>query len=117
MKLSDLDLDIPSNQSDIIKQNLVKGSVRNKRGDLQPHPAGIYFYKSIPSFENVSVNDYKYMESINYQKVDILNNTHLNDITNNELENYIQLIDDDNIDWQLYGNMIIHINSQNILVF
>ena len=40
MKFSDLDLDIPSKQSDSIKKDIVRGSVLNERGRLQPHPAG-----------------------------------------------------------------------------
>lgn len=100
MKFSDLDLDIPSKQSDSIKKDIVRGSVLNERGRLQPHPAGVYFYKSIPSFGGITLLDYKEMEYNDYQKIDILNNTYLNDITIEELNLYIDLIEKEEIDWQ-----------------
>lgn len=99
MKLSDLDLDIPSKQSDDIKNNLIRGCVVTERGDIQPHPAGVYFYKSIPSYDGISILDYKKMEDKEYQKIDILNNTYLDDISSDELINYIKMIDEDNIEW------------------
>lgn len=100
MKFSDLDLDIPSKQSDNIRNGVVRGSVLNDRGELQPHPAGVYFYKSIPSFDGIAVLDYKSMEAKEYQKIDVLNNTYLDDITPKELDQYIQLIENDDINWQ-----------------
>ena len=100
MKLSDLDLDIPSNQSDNIRSGLIRGCVVNNRGELQPHPAGVYFYKSIPSYDKLSILDYKEMEEKTYQKIDILNNTHLDDITADELSEYITIIDNNEIDWE-----------------
>jgi len=99
MKLSDLDIDIPSSQSESIKGDLVRASVLNNRGKIQPHPVGVYFYKSIPSYEGMSVIDYKTMEEHNYQKIDILNNNYLNDITEYELFEYIEKIDNEDIDW------------------
>ena len=92
MKLSDLDLDIPSTQSDVIKGTLIRGSVKNDRGKRQPHPAGVYFYKSVPSFEGIAIIDYKTMEKYDYQKIDILNNTFLDNMTAEELNSYIESI-------------------------
>lgn len=100
MKLSDLDLDIPSTQSENIRNGLVRGSVLNERGEFQPHPAGVYFYKSIPSYEGMAVLDYKIMEEKEYQKIDILNNTYLDDITADELAEFVEMIDNDDIDWK-----------------
>ena len=100
MKLSDLDLDIPSDQSDNIRNGLIRSCVINNRGEIQPHPTGVYFYKSIPAFDGLSILDYKVMEEKSYQKIDILNNTHLVDITVDELNEYITNIDNDEIDWE-----------------
>jgi len=99
MKLSDLDLDIPSNQSDNIRNGLIRGCVINSRGEIQPHPAGVYFYRSIPTFDGLSILDYKMMEEKSYQKIDILNNTILDDITISELTEYISRIDNNTINW------------------
>lgn len=118
MKVSDLDLDIPSSQSKNIKDVLTRASVTNSRGELQPHPVGVYFYKSIPSFDNMSVIDYKAMEEKEFQKIDILNNTFLDDITSDELNDYISKIDNNKIDWQLlwdYDNPYQLSNYPNIL--
>ncbi len=101
MKFSDLDLDIPSMESDNIKKTLIRGSVLTDRGDYQPHPAGIYFYKSIPAFSGIALYDYKIMEQYNFQKIDILNNTFLDDINSIEFEDYLQKIDSEDIDWEL----------------
>ena len=100
MKLSDLDLDIPSTQSDSIRNGLVRASVLNERGDFQPHPAGVYFYKTIPSFDGMAVLDYKKMEEKEYQKIDILNNTYLDNISSSELNEFVETIDNDEIDWE-----------------
>lgn len=100
MKFSDLDLDIPSMESDRIKKTLVRGSVLTDRGDYQPHPAGVYFYKAIPSFNGISLYDYKTMETNNYQKIDILNNTFLDGIGPREFDDYIKKIDSEDIDWE-----------------
>jgi len=100
MKLSDLDLDIPSTQSDVIKGTLIRGSVKNDRGKRQPHPAGVYFYKSVPSFEGIAIIDYKTMEKYDYQKIDILNNTFLDNMTAEELNSYIEIIENEDIDWE-----------------
>jgi hypothetical protein len=99
MKFSDLDLDIPAKESDAIRAGLTRATVLNERGDYQPHPAGVYFYKSIPSFEGLSVLDYKEMENNHFQKIDILNNSYLDDISSGELEEYLRLIEDEDIDW------------------
>jgi hypothetical protein len=101
MKLSDLDLDIPSMQSDNIRNGLVKASVLNDRGEFQPHPAGVYFYKTIPSYDGMAVLDYKNMEEKEYQKIDILNNTYLDAISSEELNEFVEIIDKDEIDWKL----------------
>ena len=100
MKLSDLDLDIPSTQSDQIKNGLIRGSILNDRGDTQPHPAGVYFYKSIPSFDGLSIIDYKSMEEKEYQKIDILNNTYLDGINSDELNQFVSIIESGGIDWK-----------------
>lgn len=100
MKLSDLDVDIPSLESDAIKGDLVRSCVKNDRGELQLHPAGVYFYKSVPSFEMMAVIDYKHMEKKNYQKIDILNNTFLDDISKEEYDSYINKIEDGDIKWE-----------------
>jgi DNA polymerase III alpha subunit len=101
MKLSDLDLDIPSTQSNNIKNSLPRASIINDKGDLQPHPAGVYFYKNIPSYDGISLLNYKDMESKEYQKIDILNNTYLDKIESaQELEHYVGIIEKNNIDWK-----------------
>jgi hypothetical protein len=100
MKFSDLDLDIPSKQSDNIRNTVIRGSVMTERGELRPHPAGVYFYKMIPSFDGRTVIDYKKMEEKEYQKIDILNNTYLDDVTEEELNQYVSIIENDEIDWQ-----------------
>jgi len=100
MKFSDLDLDIPSMDSEIIRANLVRASVKNEKGEYQAHPAGVYFYKSIPKFNNISILDYKTMEKKEYQKIDILNNTYLDNISNEEMIEFIDLIENENIDWK-----------------
>jgi len=97
-KLSDLDLDIPSLESTNIRENLLRGCVASEKGTTL-HPAGIYFYKSIPAFNNISVIDYKKMELMKYQKVDILNNTFLDGIDKESFEQYLTLIEDECIDW------------------
>lgn len=99
MKFSDLDLDIPAKESDTIRKGLLRATVLNEKGDYQPHPAGVYFYKSIPSFDGLSVLDYKTMEENHFQKIDILNNSYLDDITPDELNQYIQLIEAEDIEW------------------
>jgi hypothetical protein len=104
VKLSDLDLDIPSLESNNIKKNLIRGCVINDRGDRQPHPAGVYFYKTVPSFNGVAVLDYKTMEKCEYQKIDILNNTYLDGITSQDLDIFVKLIDENNIDWHQLWN-------------
>lgn len=99
MKFSDLDIDIPSNKSDIVRNSFIRASVLNERGELQPHPAGVYFYKNIPTFNNMSVIDYKTIEGNNYQKIDILNNNYLNDISNDEMDFFISKIESEEIEW------------------
>lgn len=99
MKFSDLDLDIPSLTSTSIRTGLVRGSVLTDKGEYQPHPAGVYFYKSVPAFEGVALIDYKTMEKNNYQKIDILNNTYLDNITMEEFIHYITLIENESINW------------------
>lgn len=101
MKFSDLDLDIPAKKSDIIRDGLIKASVLNDRGNYQAHPAGVYFYKNIPSFDGFAVLDYKEMEEKYFQKIDILNNSYLDDISYEEMEEYLELIETENIDWKL----------------
>ena len=100
MKFSDLDLDIPAKKSDKIKNNLIRATILNEHGNLQPHPAGVYFYNSIPSFNEFTVLDYKEMEGKQFQKIDILNNSYLDDITSEELDGYIELIENEEIDWK-----------------
>ncbi len=100
MKFSDLDIDIPSKESSNIKLNLLKSSILNDKGDIQPHPAGVYFYKSIPAFNGLAVLDYKSMEALKYQKIDILNNTFLDDLTQKEFIEYISVIENGGIDWK-----------------
>ena len=99
MKFSDLDLDIPSMKSDEIRKGLIRSSVLTEKGDYQSHPAGVYFYKSIPAYKNIALIDYKTMEQNNYQKIDILNNTYLDNITNDEMTNFVKLIEKEEIDW------------------
>jgi len=99
MKFSDLDLDIPAKDSDEIRNGLLRASVLNDRGDYQPHPAGVYFYKSIPAYQDLAVIDYKSMEKNHFQKIDILNNSYLDDISSDELIQYIHLIENENIQW------------------
>ena len=99
MKFSDLDLDIPAKESDIIREGLLRATVLNERGEYQPHPAGVYFYNNIPSYDGFSVLDYKTMEDNHFQKIDILNNSYLDDISSDELAEYIQIIEDEDIDW------------------
>lgn len=100
MKLSDLDLDIPSTQSNNIRNGLVRASVLNDRGEFQPHPAGVYFYKAIPAYDGIAVLDYKKMEEKEYQKIDILNNTYLDNISSDELSEFVCMIETDEIDWE-----------------
>ncbi len=100
MKFSDLDLDIPSSKSDLIRNGLVKASILTEKGTYQNHPAGIYMYAAVPSYEGVAVIDYKSMEEKEYQKIDILNNTFLDDISNKDMLEYIRLIEDEDIDWE-----------------
>ena len=99
MKFSDLDLDIPAKESDIIREGLLRATVLNERGEYQPPPAGVYFYNNIPSYDGFSVLDYKTMEDNHFQKIDILNNSYLDDISSDELAEYIQIIEDEDIDW------------------
>jgi len=98
MKFSDLDLDIPSKLSNDIRSKFIRASVKNN-GKYQPHPAGIYLYKNIPQFNKIAIADYKFMENNNYQKIDILNNTFLDNITNDEMDEFIDLIEMEEIDW------------------
>lgn len=100
MKFSDLDLDIPSNESNKIRNGLIRARVKSESGDYQPHPAGVYFYKNVPQFDNFSILDYKEMEKKNYQKIDILNNTYLDNISATDLKNYLDKIENENIDWK-----------------
>ena len=100
MKFSDLDLDIPSINSESIRKGLDRASVKTEKGDYQPHPAGVYFYKSIPQFNNQSILDYKVMEENEYQKIDILNNTYLDNISNEEMIEFVDLIEEEEIDWK-----------------
>lgn len=100
MKLSDLDLDIPSMFSKEIKDNLIRGCIKNEKG-ISLHPAGVYFYKSIPAFDGMSVIDYKDMESFEFQKIDILNNTFLDGIDFNDFNKFLNIIDLEDIDWSL----------------
>lgn len=101
IKLSDLDLDIPSKESTTIKDGMVRATIINDRGDAQPHPAGVYFYKDIPSYQGLSLLDFKQMEQHNYQKIDILNNTYLDNLTEVELNMFVTLIEEEDIDWSL----------------
>lgn len=99
MKFSDLDLDIPSKDSDVIRDGLTRATILNERGEYQPHPAGVYFYKSIPQYENLSVIDYKAMEDEHFQKIDILNNSYLDDITSDEMDIFVDNIENEEIEW------------------
>lgn len=100
MKNSDLDLDIPSIESLRIRERLPKASIKNQKGDLQPHASGVYFYKNLPTFEGMSVIDYKQMEQADFQKIDILNNTFLDDITVESFSEFIEKINSEDIDWK-----------------
>lgn len=99
MKFSDLDLDIPAKESETIRKGLLRATVLNEKGEYQPHPAGVYFYKSVPSFDGLCVLDYKTMEKNHFQKIDILNNSYLDDISSTELDKYITKIENEDIDW------------------
>lgn len=101
MKFSDLDLDIPSMDSTKIRLGLIRARVKSEKGGFQPHPAGVYFYKNIPSYESFSILDYKEMEQHNYQKIDILNNTYLDNITADDMNNFVKKIENEDIDWKL----------------
>jgi len=100
MKFSDLDLDIPSSKSETIRSGLIKASILTEKGTHQNHPAGIYMYAAVPSFEGVAIVDYKEMEQLEYQKIDILNNTYLDDISNKEMIKFVGLIEYEDIDWK-----------------
>lgn len=100
MKFSDLDLDIPSSKSELIRGGIVKASILTERGTYQNHPAGVYLYAAVPQFDGVAVIDYKEMEKIEYQKIDILNNTFLDDISNKEMIEFIEKIENEDIDWE-----------------
>ncbi len=100
MKFSDLDLDIPSMKSEAIRLHLDRASVKTEKGGYQPHPAGVYFYKAIPTFNRMAILDYKVMEENEYQKIDILNNTYLDNITNEEMIEFVDLIEEEDIDWK-----------------
>lgn len=94
---SDLDIDIPSKKSEIIKQKLIKSSIIDK--SIKKHPVGVYLYKKVPHYMGWCVIDYKEMEHNNYQKIDILNNTFLDDLTNTQMTEALKLIEKENIDW------------------
>jgi hypothetical protein len=101
IKFSDLDIDIPTSYSEKIRSGFVKAVVyNNERKEYQPHPAGIYFYKSVPSFDGMSVIDYKKMEKIGYQKIDILNNNYLDNLTDEEFFEFLEKIDNEDINWE-----------------
>lgn len=101
MKFSDLDLDIPSLESNKIKKDIIRASVLTERNEYQIHPAGVYFYKSIPNYNGIGLIDYKGMEELDYQKIDILNNTFLDNIDISEFDTYIDKIENEDIDWKL----------------
>lgn len=100
MKYSDLDLDIPASKSELIRNGLTKASILTEKGTYQNHPAGVYLYAAVPEFEGTAVIDYKTMEEKEYQKIDILNNSYLDDITNKEMIRFIGLIEQEDIDWE-----------------
>jgi len=100
MKFSDLDLDIPSSKSEIIRNGLTKASILTEKGTYQSHPAGIYMYAAVPSFNGVAIIDYKEMEKMEYQKIDILNNTYLDGISNKEMIEFISKIEEEDIEWK-----------------
>ena len=100
IKFSDLDIDLPSKINDKLKNKLVRAKVKNDDGKYRPHPSGVYFYKNIPSYDGFAVLDYKEMEKRLYQKIDFLSNSYLDDIDKNEFNTYIEMIEDENIDWE-----------------
>ena len=100
MKYSDLDLDIPTSKSELIRNGLTKASILTEKGTYQNHPAGVYLYAAVPEFEGTAVIDYKTMEEKEYQKIDILNNSCLDGITNKEMIRFIGLIEQEDIDWE-----------------
>ena len=98
-KFSDLDIDIPSNLSEKIKKGLIKASI-HKNGRFQPHPAGVYFYRNIPSYNEYSLLDYKEMEQHGIQKIDFLNNSVLDEISPDQFPKLLDKIDKEEIDWK-----------------
>jgi hypothetical protein len=105
VKFSDLDIDIPTSFSEKIRKGFPRAVVYNSdRKEYQPHPAGIYFYKSVPHYDNLCVIDYKEMEIIGYQKIDILNNNYLDELTDEEFFEFLEKIDNEYIDWEKLQN-------------
>lgn len=102
MKFSDLDIDIPSSKSDYIKSSFIKAS-KNVNGLRSAHPSGIYLYNDLPAYNGYMLMDYKVAEKNGYQKIDILNNTFLDDIECEYFSQYLELIENEQIDWnELY---------------
>jgi hypothetical protein len=100
IKFSDLDIDLPSKINDKLKDKLIRAKVKTDDGKFRPHPSGVYFYKNIPSYDGFAVLDYKEMEKRLYQKIDFLSNSYLDDIDKNEFVKYIEMIEDENIEWK-----------------